>query len=251
MNMRMAASVIALWLLAGATAAETLDARLHWLQRVALGTPVSGVIAEVAAVPGQRVAEGRVLLRLDSRPLQARVSGLEAEQVARSDDRDEARRELARTQELYDRTLLADHDLTLAKIALASAEAALKTAEARLMQARWELAHSQVRAPFDAWVVRRNAEPGQTVISNLQAEPLVVVARAGTMLARAMVDAGRIATLEAGQTVGVSVAGRSYRGRLRHIALEPANDGRYAVDVQFDTGGQLLRAGLPARIELP
>ncbi len=250
MNMRMAGGVMALWLLSGAASAETLDARLHWQQRVALGTPVSGVIAEVAAVPGRRVAEGAVLLRLDVRPLQARVDGLEAERIARVEDRDEARRERDRTLELYERTLLADHDLELAKIALATAEATLKSTEARLTQARWELEHSQIRAPFEAWVVRRNAEPGQTVISNLQAEPLVVVARAGVMLARAMVDAGRISALRAGQVVGVSVAGRAYRGRVQHIGLEPAADGRYAVDVQFDSGEQLLRAGLPARIEL-
>ncbi len=251
MNMRMAGGMMGLWLLSSAVAAETLDARLQWLQRVALGTPVSGVIAEVAAVPGLRVQKGGVLLRLDTRPLQARVSGLEAERSARVADRDEARRERDRTQELYERTLLADHDLELAKIALASAEAAFKTTEARLTQARWELEHSQIRAPFDAWVVRRNAEPGQTVISNLQAKPLVVVARAGVMLARAEVDAGRVASLTPGQAVSVSVAGQSYRGRLQRIALEPGDDGRYAVDVRFDTGGQLLRAGLPARIELP
>ena len=251
MNRPVAVSMMALWLLSAAAAAETLDARLQWLQRVALGTPVSGVIAEVAAVLGQRVQKGGVLLQLDTRPLRARISGLEAERIARADDRDEARRELDRTQELYERTLLADHDLTLAKIALASAEGALKTTEARLAQAQWELEYSQIRAPFDAWVVRRNAEPGQTVISNLQAEPLVVVARAGVMLARAMVDAGRVSTLKPGQTVTVSVAGRSYRGRLQHIGLEPTADGRYPVDVQFDTGGQLLRAGLPAHIELP
>jgi len=242
---------MALWLQSGAVAAETLDARLQWLQRVALGTPVSGVIVEVAAVPGQRVAEGGLLLRLDVRPLQARISGLEAERIAKLENRDEARRERDRSRELYARTLLADHDLELAKIALASAEAALKTTEARLTQVQWELEHSQIRAPFEAWVVQRNAEPGQTVISNLQAEPLVVVARAGVMLARATVDAGRVASLKSGLAVSVSVAGRSYRGRLQHIALEPEADGRYAVDVRFDTGKQLLRAGLPARIELP
>ncbi|HEB59743.1 MAG TPA: efflux RND transporter periplasmic adaptor subunit [Gammaproteobacteria bacterium] len=251
MNMRMAGGMAALWLLCGAATAETLDARLHWLQRVPLGTPVSGVIAEVTAVAGQRVQKGEVLLRLDARPLQARVTGLEAERIARAHDHDEARRELERTRELYERTLLADRDLTLAKIALSGAEAVLKTAEAQLAQAQWTLQYSRIQAPFDARVVRRNAEPGQTVISNLQAEPLLVVARAGAMLARAMVDGERVARLKPGQAINVSVAGQSYHGSLQRVGLEPEADGRYAVDVQFDTGGQLLRAGLPARIELP
>ena len=251
MNRRIAGGMLALWLLGGTASAETLEARLQWAQRVALGTPVSGMIAAVDAEPGQRVEEGQVLLRLDARPLRARVAGLEAELVGKRHDRDEARRELERTQELYERTLLADRDLSLAGIALANAEAALKTTEARLAQARWELEYSEIRAPFAAWLLRRQAEPGQTVISNLQAEPLLVVARAGVMLARAMVGAERLPALAPGQALTVTVAGRAYPGRVRRIALEPDASGRYAVDVRFDSGEGLLRAGLPARIELP
>ena len=237
--------------LSSAVFAETWDARLHWVQRVELGTPVSGIIAEVSVMPGYRAQKGQLLLRLDTKPLQARIDGLEAERIGRVHGRDEARRELTRTQELYERTLLADHDLDLAKIALAGSEGILKTTEAQLVQARWELEYSQIRAPFDAWVLRRNAEPGQTVISNLRAEPLVVVARAGKMLARVMIDAAHLSAFKLGQAATVSVGGDSYRGSVQRIGLEPAKKGQYPVDVQFDTAGRTLRAGLPARIELP
>lgn len=243
--------MLTLWLLSSAAFAEAWDARLHWVQRTVLGTPVSGVIAEVSVRPGFRVQKGQMLVRLDTRPLQARIDGLEAERIGRTYDRDEARRELARTQELYDRTLLADHDLDLAKIVLANSEAMLKTTEAQLTQAQWELEYSQIRAPFDAWVLRRNAEPGQTVISNLQAEPLVVVARAGTMLARSMIDAERLSAIKEGQVVAVSVAGKRYQGHVQHVGLEPGAEGKYPIDVQFETAGRTLRAGLPARIEFP
>ncbi len=244
-------ALLALFALSSSIFAETLDARLHWVQRVALGTPVSGVIAEVTVMPGYRAQKGQLLLRLDTRPLQARIDGLEAKRISRVYDRDEAKRELMRTQELYDRTLLADHDLDLAKIALANAEAALKTTEAQLTQARWELEYSQIRAPFDAWILRRNAEPGQTVVSTLQAGPLIVVARAGTMLARMMIDGARISAFKLGQVATVSVGADSYRGSVQRVGLEPAEKRLYPVDVQFDTGGRTLRAGLPASIELP
>lgn len=242
---------LALFLCSGVTLAESLEARLHWLQRVTLGTPVSGVIAEVLVMPGMRVEKGQHLLRLDTRPLQARLAGLDAERIAQQNDRDEARRELGRTQELYERTLLAERDLTLAKIALATAEARLKTTEAQFIQAQWELEFSQIRAPFEAWVLKRSAEPGQSVISNLQAEPLIVLARAGGMLARAEVAEMRLSSLEMGQAITVTVAGKAYRGTLQHIGLEPLPNGKYVVDVRFSTPGRLLRAGLTAQIELP
>ncbi len=236
---------------AAAASADELPARLQWVQRVALGSPVSGVITEVEVAEGQRVPAQAILLRLDEIPLRARVAALEAQQLARRNDRDEARRELARNQELYDRTLLAEHDLTLAKIARDAAEAALKTTEAELTQARWELDHSRLRAPFEAWVVRRRAEPGQTVVSRLQAEPLLVLARAGGMLARARVPAEQLAGLRMGQRLTVRVAKRDYPGHIQRLALEADGQGRFAVDVRFDSGDRLLRAGLPASVLLP
>lgn len=230
--------------------AQEWDARLHWVQRVVLGTPVSGVIDSVSITPGKPVRQGQILLRLDTRPLEARIEGLEAELIGKRHDRDEARRELDRTQELYDRTLLADHDLDLTKIALATAEAALKTTEAQLTQAKWELEYSRIRAPFDAWVLHRNAEPGQTVISNLRAGPLIVVARAGTMRARVMADAGQVSAFAEGQRARVRVMGRDYAGQVQQVGLEPDAEGRYPVDIQFATGKALLRAGLPAKVVL-
>lgn len=239
-------------LLALTVAAEAGEegATLHWARKVAMGTPVSGVIAEVAVQAGDKVGKGQVLLRLDDRALRAKVTGLEAQKVRATEDRDEAKRELDRTQELYDRTLLADHDLQLAKNHLTAAEATVSVVDAELAQARWELEYSAVRAPFDGWVLKRNAETGQTVVSQLQAEPLVELAEAGTMLARARVFPDALKGLKTGQDIDITVSGKRYAGKLRHLALEPASDGRYDLDVVFETR-DLLRAGLPAKMNLP
>ena len=60
----------------------------------------------------------------------------------------------------------------------------------------------------------------------------------------------RLAQLRQGQKLSVQVQGKSYAGRVSHMALEAAVDGRYAVDVVFEPQ-DLLRAGLPAAVELP
>lgn len=241
---------LALLALALTAEAGEENATLHWARKVALGTPVSGVIAEVAAQAGDKVAKGQVLLHLDDRALRAKVRSQEAETVRATEDRDEAKRELDRTQELYDRTLLADHDLQLAKNQLVAAEADLAAVEAELAQAQWALEYSAVRAPFDGWVLKRNAEAGQTVVSQLQAEPLMELAEAGAMLARARVAPDALKRLKTGQSVDVTASGKRYAGSVRHIALEPDKDGRYDVDVWFETR-DLLRAGLPAKVMLP
>lgn len=232
--------------------ADEIDATLRWSQRVELSTPVSGVVVEVAAQPGQRVAKDQTLLRLDTAARRANVDQAKAQVARRSRLRDEAQRELDRAQELYNATLLAEHELELARIGVDDAEAEFQQARALQAQAESDLKYSEVRAPFDALVVQRNAEPGQTVVSQLQAAPLFVVAQADVMVAAATVSLARARALKPEQPVKVVVGGRNYDGKVMHVALEPTprRDG-YELAVMFETHNVALRAGESARIILP
>ena len=97
------------------------QATLQWGQRAELGTLVSGVVAEVPVRAGQSVNKGALLVTLDDRGFRARVQGAQAA-VTRTGVRfEEAKREQERAIELYDRTVLSEHERQLAEIALAEA----------------------------------------------------------------------------------------------------------------------------------
>ena len=230
--------------------AADYDAQLHWYRKAALGTPVSGVVEKVHVQAGDRVREGQPLVELDRRVPEADVQALKAELLQAENDLAEAGRELGRTQELYDRTLLADRDLQLAIIARDAAAARLSRVRASLVQAEWLLSHSTIRAPYDGVVVKLAASVGQTVVSQLQSTPLLEVAGQARMLARARVRGGELDALHRGAAAEVEVAGRRYRGDIVRIALEPFADdpGRYAVDVLFETDGAGLRVGQAAKV---
>ncbi len=237
--------------------AADVDATLDWVRRVELSTPVSGIVSEVLVEVGDRVAKGASLLRLDPRGFQARVVETEARLAREKENQEEAQRELERTDELYERTLIAEHEVQLARIELASAKARYQAAQARLTQARLDLEYSEVRAPFEGLVVRRAVALGQTVVTRLQGTPLLVLAEAGRMLARARVPVGEISRLQERQSLSVTVADHVYQGRIRHIALESesspvAGGPLYAVDVEFPVPSNvILRAGQPASVTLP
>lgn len=230
--------------------AAEYDARLHWERKVSLSTPVSGVVVAVNAAVGDRVKQGTVLVQLDDRARRARVTALQAELKRAQNNRDEAERELERTQELFDRTVLAEHDLQMAVIQRDAAVADLHSTEAALTQAELELEYSAVRAPFDGHVVRRQVESGQTVVSELQSVPLLEVADTSVMLARAMLGADQLRGVKQGSAAKVVVAGNTFQGKVVHIDLEPREGAKdqYAVDVRFATNGQLLRVGQAARV---
>jgi RND family efflux transporter MFP subunit len=234
----------------GVVNAEEFDATLLWGNKTPLGTPVSGVVTAVNVAVGDFVKKDSVLLTLDSRMQQADVLAHKAAVKQSENDRDEAGRELERTQELYDRTLISDHDLEVAVIQRDAAEAKYQMAKALLLKAELDLEYATVKAPFDAWIVGRDVAVGQTIVSRLQATPLLELVEAGFMLARTSVPAKKISSFHKRKKATITVAGKQYSGQVLHVALEPTKpgSGEYSVDVMFNSGKAVLRAGLPAKV---
>jgi len=236
-----------------AVEAADVEAQLDWVGRVELGTLVSGVVTELDAVPGVQVPAGHVLLRLDQRGIRARLDEAQARAKSAELEFSEAKREMGRAQELYDRTVLSDHELMEAKIAFSKADVLKRRDDALLAQAQMDLHYSEIRAPFDAVVLKSNAQVGQVVATQLLAVPLVVVAEAGRMVAHAEVDAETAARLVAGSAAKVRVGAIQYAGEVRGVGLEPvgrqSGGPRYEVTVVFSTKKNILRAGQTARIE--
>ncbi len=147
---------------------------------------------------GERVRQGQVLLRLDERIYAGRVDEAAAMVARNKEDAAEAQRDLKRVQELYDRTVISVSELDQAKLRQARAAAQLKESQARQRQEQKNREDTLLRAPFDAVVVARQVEPGQAVAATLQPQSLLVVARAGEMLARAQVQETQLASSESG-----------------------------------------------------
>lgn len=116
-----------------------------------LRAEASGIVESVSAKEGDRVAAGQELVRLDSKLAQ---SGLE--QAAAN----------LRQMELQDAAIRLDLDqdsLELKKRTYERTKARIAQARASVDQARTQLQHTVIRAPFDAYVLRRQVEIGSGV----------------------------------------------------------------------------------------
>ncbi len=232
-----------------------LDGELAWAQRMELGTLVSGVVTDVPVRVGQQVAKGAVLVRLDQRSFRTDLSSAQAALHRADAQLDEARREDERAQELYDRTLLSDHERQLAQIARVDAESVAAQSRAALGRAKLALERSTLIAPMEARVVALNVSVGQAVVSQLQSQPLVVIAAADRMLAQASIAASQLGELSVGQAAEVGLSGQWLKASVAEIGLEPvARNGRealYLVRLSFlPPAGPPLRAGLPVVLRL-
>jgi len=143
--------------------------------KVELTTRVSGVVEEVLVKPGQRVKKGAVLLRLDRTALQARLDEATAEQARADADEADARGEVKRAEELFNRTVSSVSELEAATLRHVRAKAALSGANARLIIAKKNLGDAELKAPFSGVVSSVPGGPGTVVTADCQPKTLVIL----------------------------------------------------------------------------
>lgn len=142
---------------------------------VELTTRVSGVVKELLVKPGQRVRKGAVLLRLDPTVLRAQLDEAAAEQMRADADEEDAKRELDRAEELFNRTVSSTSELEGATLRHVRAKATLATANARLAIAKKNLSDTELKAPFSGVVAAVPGMPGTVVVADCQPRPLVIL----------------------------------------------------------------------------
>jgi RND family efflux transporter MFP subunit len=227
--------------------AADLPAQLDWYDRTELSVPVSGVVESVKIQPGQVVPKGTLLLTLDPAVFNANLAETRADSARARDELADAKKELDRANELYARTVSSTTELDASKLRHARATAALDAARARERKAAKLLEESAIRAPFDAVVLDRQASPGTAVSAQYQPPPLITVARADRILARATLGADQAAGLKPGASLEVGVGGKTLPGKV--VALRYKPDGHYLLDVAIARGD--LLAGQSATLRLP
>ncbi len=156
---------------------------------IELRAEASGIVELVSVKEGDRVAAGQELVRLDSSLAQASLDQAKAnllqaelQDAATKLDLDQdtlelRRRTFDRTQKLFAEGLVSRDDLEKSELELKVAERSVERArrniegsqariaqvKASVDQANTQLLHTSIRAPFDAFVLRRQVEVGSGV----------------------------------------------------------------------------------------
>ena len=156
---------------------------------IELRAEASGIVEFVSVKEGDRVTAGQELVRLDSKLAQssldqaaANLRQSELQDAATRLDLDEETYEMRkrvyeRPKALFDQGLLprdqleqreleyknAGRAMERARRSIESSQARITQAQASVDQARTQLLHTTIRAPFDAFVLRRQVEVGSGV----------------------------------------------------------------------------------------
>ncbi len=234
------------------TSTGTLDA----VTKVQVGTQVSGLIATIGADFNDRVSAGQVIAVIDTTLLASEVRSARANVARAEAERNDAQRELARTQELFREQLVSQTDLDKALYAAESSAASLVSARVGLDRASNNLKYATIRAPISGTVVERNVDVGQTVAANFSAPQLFLIAEdLARMQILAAVDESDIGKIVEGRPARFTVQAHDdeqFQGTVRQVRLQSTvaeNVVNYTVVVDVDnTDGRLL-PGMTATVD--
>jgi RND family efflux transporter MFP subunit len=252
---RAAVTCVLLALSADALALQ-LSGRLEWLHRVEMRAVENGVVERVYVTAGEHVDKDSLLLRMDQREAQAGLLEAKARLARGAMALEDAEREMARAQELFDRGLIAIEERKDAELAQAAALAAHESDRAAVAVAEIMLERTELRAPFEGIVVERNTYDGAVIYKTLQQEPLVAVAPTDRMLARALVTSEVLRRYRPGQSASVVVRGERRPAAVYSLGVEAVRidpDGAvYELDVVFDARrDEILRPSEFVQVILP
>ncbi|MBI1731846.1 MAG: efflux RND transporter periplasmic adaptor subunit [Gammaproteobacteria bacterium] len=176
-----------------------------------------GEVLEVTVREGQTVRDGDVLVRIDTRTLDAELDSRQAALEKARADLALAKLNRDNSASLLEKRVISQNAYDTTESAWQANLASVKLAEAQLSQARIALGYATVRATFDGTIAQRLVQPGEKVESGSSLLTLVDLSH---LELQAPAPADEISSVKVGQIATFHVGGfgeRRFEGRVERI----------------------------------
>lgn len=233
-----------------------LNGRLEWLHKVEMRVVDNGVVESVNVTAGQHVGKGDLLLRMDQRKQKANLLEARARVARAKLSLESANREQTRTQELFDRGLIAEEELKDGELKQAVATTEMESAKATEEAAQVALDNTELKAPFAGIIAANTAWQGAVIFTGKQDQPLISLAPDDEMLARVLVTADVLRRYPVGSAAQLRVNGDNRSGKIysqgvEAVRIEPEG-AIYELDIIFKRNAkELLRPSESVKVVLP
>lgn len=213
----------------------------------------SKILARIEAIPvraGDEIEAGAVVVRLDSRDLDARLAAARERVASARAAADLARSERDRIAGLHASNVASKRELDRNEAALRMALAELERVQQNVADEEVALSYAEIRSPVAGRVIDRLAEPGDTAAPGA---PLLRIYDPGAMRLEAPVREGLATRLTSGQPLRVRVEAidLTIEGEIDEIvpAAEPGAR-TFLVKVRLPRDPRLY-SGMFGRIAVP
>ena len=199
---------------------------------------------------GDRVSKGTVLATVQQDEFKEKLSQAQAQLARAQSDYDRAKLSFDRTSTLFSADAATKPDYDNATAQLESAKASVQSAQASVTEAGIALGYTELRAPFDSWVLKRSVDVGSLVGPATNGFSLADTRYVKAVFGVPDTAISRIA-LGSVQTISTDALPGRFRGHV--TAVSPAADPKsrvYSVEVTIPNPGNHLKAGMIASITI-
>ena len=225
------------------------------VDKVEVGTQVSGVIERIYVDFNSQVKRGQLLAELDKATLSEKLIQAQAVVSSAKSELDFAQKNYDRAQQLYDAKAATQASYEDATNRLAQAQTSIANAKANLKQAQVNFRYAEIYSPIDGVILNRAVEQGQTVAASFNTPTLFTIANdLKRMKVEANVDEADIGQVRVGQAVRFTVDAYPddvFTGMVQQVRLQPVvtnNVVTYTVIVEAPNPEEKLFPGMTASI---
>jgi len=251
---------------------------------IPVGAQVNGKLVKLFVDYNSTVTNGQVVALID--PLvyeanyksavarlhvnQANVKVSEANLKSRRAELELAKKTFERKKALLDKNMASQADFDSAEEALAKANAAVESAEASLVSAKASVEQSEadvsqqkanleyctIVSPVNGIVIDRKVEEGETVVSSMNAVPVLSIAEdLKTVWVEATIPEADVGAIREGQAVTFTADAyrRKFTGRVKQIrraATTTNNVVTYPIIIEAENPDEMLFPGMTATLSI-
>lgn len=227
------------------------------VEKVEVGTQVSGRIEAIYVDFNDHVKAGQLLAELDKSTLNERLTQALASEQSAQAALTLAQQTYNRTKELYENKAATQSDYEQATSQLVQAKSQYENAKTNVREARVNLGYAEIYSTIDGVVLDRQVEIGQTVASSFSTPTMFIIAKDLTnMQVEADIDEADIGQVRVGQHVNFTVDAypkETFTGTVGQIRLQPTvtnNVVTYTVVINTPNPDEKLFPGMTASVEI-
>ncbi len=194
--------------------------------KASVAAKIAGRLAVLSVSEGTRVRKGEIIARLENAEFAAAVEAARARVATVDVQLQDARSKWKRADALHAQGLISSQQLEDATTLARSLETQLASTRADVALARANMENTNVRAPFDGTILRKDAEVGEIVApsagggSGLTRTAIVTMADLATLEVEVDVNEAYIAQVRNGQDARITLDAypdTSFTGRVRQV----------------------------------
>lgn len=229
---------------------EQAPGTLHAKKESMISARITGSIAAIYVRAGDTVSKDDVMVELDRRELESRLSQRREAVAAAQAHLEEVKPNHERISKLFERGVVAKAELDRVEASLKTARADLQRARQALSEAETMLSYAIIRAPISGRVADRYADPGDTAMPG---KPLLRLYQPGSLRLEADVPESMGTDLSIGRELQVIIDApqKVFKGSVDEIVpMAQAGSRTFLVKVSLPQAANLY-PGMFGRLMIP